>query len=452
LKITFLGAVETVTGSKYLLESSSKKILVDCGLFQGHKELRSKNWSKLPFEPSNIDAVILTHAHIDHTGYIPLLVKNGFKGKIYCSDGTFALCKILLPDSGFLQEEEAQFANKYGYSKHTPAMPLYTAEDAKISLEQFQPCDFEKINTFFDKNITFQFRAAGHILGASTVYIKMNDISVTFSGDVGRMQDPIMRPPKPIPYTDYLVLESTYGNRLHHKMDPQSQLKAIINRTVKRGGTIVIPAFAVGRAQSILYYIHELKTNKQIPDIPVFLDSPMAISVTDLFCQFMQEHRLTKNKCEYLNSVAIYTNSVAESKKIDTIQGSKIIISASGMATGGRVLHHINVFGPDEKSTIIFTGFQAAGTRGERMLKGEKEIRLLGETVKINAEVTELHNTSAHADYEELLEWLKRVPKAPKKVFLTHGEPDAALALKKYIEEKLHWTCVIPKYLQEEVL
>lgn len=449
MKLTFLGAVETVTGSKYLLESGSQKILIDCGLFQGYKELRLRNWSKFPVNPSQINSVLLTHAHIDHSGYIPLFIKNGFKGKIYCTEGTYELCKILLPDSGFLQEEEAHFANKYGYSKHSPALPLYTADDAKRALKQFEPCDFAKNYTLPHSELHFQFQSVGHILGASMIILKEHQASITFSGDVGRLHDPLMCAPKPIKKTDYLVLESTYGNRLHDKTDPMVQLGEIINRTVSRGGSVIMPAFAVGRAQNILYYIHQLKSKHLIPDLPVFLDSPMAVSATELFCRYQQEHCLTKEQCQSLNTVATYVNSIADSKNIDRETGSKIIISASGMATGGRVLHHIKVFGRDKKNTLLFTGYQAGGTRGDRMVRGEKQIKLLGEIIEIRAEVLELKNMSAHADYEEMLTWLKSCQSTPRKVFLTHGEPEAALALKQHIESVLKWPCIIPTYLQK---
>jgi metallo-beta-lactamase family protein len=451
VKLQFLGATQTVTGSKYLLTVENKRILVDCGLFQGLKELRLRNWEPFPLAPSSIDAVIMTHAHIDHSGYIPLLVRDGFKGKIYCTEGTRDLCEILLPDCGFLQEEETRRANKYGYTKHKPALPLYTMEDAKKSLNQFVPCDFSKKNKIFD-NFNFSFHGAGHILGASTVLFEQSGKTILFSGDLGRYSDSVMYDPESIDRADYLVVESTYGDRLHEKIDPKDQLGQIINQTVKRGGTIVIPAFAVGRTQNILYYIYQLKKAREISDIPVYLDSPLATTATDIFLRHPEDHHLTKEECVGLGKVAECAETVEQSKLIDAIEKPKIIISASGMATGGRVLHHLRAFAPDSRNTILFAGYQAAGTRGDTMIKGISEVKMLGEIVKINAEVIVLSNISAHADYEETLRWLSKLKKAPKKTFITHGEIHAAKALKEKIEEQFHWNCDVPKYLQEEIL
>jgi len=451
MKITFLGATETVTGSKYLITLARNKILVDCGLFQGYKELRLRNWANLPVDPQSIDAVILTHAHIDHTGYLPLLVKNGFSGKVYCTHATKELCQILLPDSGYLQEEEASYANRKGYSKHSPALPLYTMLDAVRSLPQLNGCKFGKEYKLFD-DLTFQFNRAGHILGAATVLLKSNGTSLLFSGDLGRPYDPIMLAPDVPQPVDYLVLESTYGDRSHESQDPLDILAKIINKTVKRGGTIVIPAFAVGRAQSILYFIYQLKLNKKIPNIPIFLDSPMAISATEIFCRHAKEHRLTSDQCRQIYGAVKYIHKVNESEDLDSMRMPKIIVSASGMATGGRILHHIQAYAGDHRNSIVFAGFQAGGTRGDRMVRGEREIKMFGEMVRINAEVISLNNLSAHADREEILGWLKQFQTPPRKVFITHGEINASLTLKNNIENTLGWNCIIPKYLQEEKL
>lgn len=451
MKITFLGAAETVTGSKYLLTVENKKFLVDCGLFQGFKELRQRNWSKLPVTPSHINAVILTHAHIDHSGYIPLLVKDGFTGPVYCTHATQDLCEILLPDSGHLQEEEANFLNRHGYTKHKPALPLYTMQQAKNSLQQFQALNFGQSYQLFDE-LSFQFNRAGHILGAAMVLIKNHNLSLLFSGDLGRTNDPIMRPPVAISHIDYLVLESTYGNRLHEKVDPIDALEKIINRTIKRGGIILIPAFAVGRAQNIIYFIEQLIHANRIPRIPVFLDSPMAINATEIFCNHTSEHRLTPNQCQQFGRIATYINTIEDSKELDQNPTPKIIISASGMLAGGRILHHVKALGGNARNTILLTGFQASGTRGDKLLRGQREIYIFGEIVQINAEVVELNNTSAHADYEEMLDWLKKIQSPPRKVFITHGENEAAHALKNSIEETFGWNCVVPKYLQEEEL
>lgn len=451
MNITFLGATETVTGSKYLITLKRNKILVDCGLFQGYKELRLRNWADLPVEPQSIDAVILTHAHIDHSGYLPLLVKNGFTGRVYCTNATKELCQILLPDSGYLQEEEANYANIKGYSKHSPALPLYTLIDAVRALPYLHGCDFGKDYKLFD-DLTFQFNRAGHILGAATVLLKSNGISLLFSGDLGRPHDPIMLPPVVPQRVDYLVLESTYGDRTHEPDDPLDILAKIINKTAKRGGSIIIPAFAVGRAQSILFFIYQLKSNKQIPDLPVFLDSPMAIDATEIFCRYSKEHRLSFDQCLQIYGAVKYIHKVEESQELDVKRMPKIIVSASGMATGGRVLHHIRAYAGDHRNSIIFAGFQAGGTRGDRMVRGESEIKMFGEMVRIKAEIVLLNNLSAHADREEILGWLKQFPAAPRRVFITHGEVNASIALKNNIENMLGWNCVVPKYLQEEKL
>lgn len=450
MKLTFLGAAGTVTGSKYLITFDKRNLLVDCGLFQGYKELRLRNWAAFPVDPHSIEAVILTHAHIDHSGYIPLLVKKGFTGSIFCTPATHDLCSILLPDSGHLQEEEAFFANKHGYSKHTPALPLYTIVDAERSLGQFKNCEFGKAYKLHEgDDLIFQFNRAGHILGAATVWLKHEGLTLVFSGDLGRPHDSVMKSPTAVSAADYLIIESTYGDEQHDAVDPLDQLEKIINRTAKRGGTLIVPAFAVGRAQNLIYFIDQLRNAKRIPSLPVFLDSPMAISATELFCRYTAEHLLTPEQCRVIYDRVNYTHTQQESRELDNNPLPKIIISASGMATGGRILHHIKAYGGDPKNTILFTGFQAGGTRGDRLVRGEREIKILGEVVRINAEVVQLNNTSAHADSEEVLQWLKKFQRAPRKVFITHGEPNAALALKEKIEKTLGWNCEIPGYLQE---
>ncbi|MCB1783494.1 MAG: MBL fold metallo-hydrolase [Alphaproteobacteria bacterium] len=453
MKLTFLGATGTVTGSKYLLEDGGKRFLIDCGLFQGLKELRLRNWEKLPIDPASLDAVILTHAHIDHSGYLPLICRNGFKGPVYCSSGTADLCNILLPDSAYLQEEDAERANRYGYSKHSPALPLYTQEDAKAALQQIKPVSFGDEHRLSDM-LSFRLTHAGHILGAACVTINDGMTSLTFSGDLGRLHDPVMIAPAQIQETDFLLLESTYGDRLHDKADPLDQLEEIIIRTAARGGTVVVPAFAVGRAQSLMYYIYMLKSTGRIPDIPVYLDSPMAISATRLLQKHHAEHRLSKDLCGAVCSSVFYTQTVDQSKEIYGKNNGlpSIIISASGMATGGRVLHHLKHFIGDPRNTVLLAGFQAAGTRGAKLAAGEKDIKIHGDSHPVRAEICKLDTMSAHADYEEILEWLRHFRQAPRKTFLTHGEPEAALSLKAKIEEKLGWTVVIPEYGQKEEL
>lgn len=447
MKLTFLGATETVTGSKYLISYNSKNILIDCGLFQGYKELRLRNWSTLPIDPKKIDAVILTHAHIDHSGYLPLLMKNGYKGPIYATQGTKDLCSIMLPDSGHIQEEDAYQANKYHYSKHTPALPLYTKLEAEKVLQQFVTIDYQSPFKV-DQNCQFSFFPAGHILGASIVEIIVCNKKIIFSGDLGRRNDPIIVEPTQIEQADYIIIESTYGNRLHEKTSPYNELKNIILDTAKHGGTLIIPAFTVGRTQTILYYIHQLKLKNAIPNIPVFVDSPMATKVTHLLEQYVGEHRLSKKECLKVSQTATYISTVEESKQIDNYSMPIIIISASGMATGGRVLHHLKIFAPDPKNTILFTGYQAGGTRGARMLNGEPEIKIHGKMIPVNAKIKNLNNISAHADYEETLYWLSHFKEKPKTTFITHGEPDSAISLKEKIENQLHWHCIIPKYCQ----
>lgn len=451
MRLTFLGATETVTGSKYLLQYQDKKILIDCGLFQGYKELRLRNWSELPINPKEIDAVIITHAHIDHTGYLPLLVKNGFKGKIFSTKGTKALCEILLIDSAYLQEKDAERANRHGYSKHHPALPLYTQDDAKKALSQFTTLDYDDSYSLFP-DLSFNFIFAGHIIGSSFVKIKQKNTTLVFTGDMGRPQDPIMKPPAPVYETDYLIIESTYGNRLHDTEDPEPILERIINQTVKRGGSVMIPAFAVGRTQTVLYYLYRLKEANKIPNIPIFLDSPMAIDATDIFLAFKNEHRLSAQICKDFCQVAKYTNTVEESKELDVQKMPKVIISASGMVEGGRILHHIKAYGSDHRNTILFTGYQAGGTRGDRMINGEGTIKIYGEMIPIRAQVESITSISAHADRNELLAWCKQFSLPPRKVFITHGEKQSTQSFKELLQKELHWNCIVPTYQYSEEL
>lgn len=451
MQLTFLGATHTVTGSKYLLSVDSKKILIDCGLFQGYKDLRLRNWDKFPVDPRSIDAVILTHAHIDHSGYIPLLVKNGFKGKIYCTHGTLDLCSILLPDSGHIQEEDANRANRYGYTKHNPALPLYTKADALLALKQFLPLNFAEIYQLYE-GVTFNFFPAGHIIGSSLVKIMHQNTSLLFTGDLGRPHDPVMKPPATITNTDYLVIESTYGDRLHDKLNPLDQLADIIQKTVARGGSVIIPAFAVGRTQDILYYLYLLKKAKRIPDVPVFLDSPMAEDVSDLLVRYVNEHRLTAEQCIDICKIATYIKTPDESKTIDHLSTPVIIISASGMAEGGRILHHLKIFLPEPRHTILFTGYQDPGTRGDRLLRGESTVKIHGAMIPVHAKIEELKNMSAHADYQEMLDWLKHFKAPPRNTFIVHGDQESTLAFKSKIETDLNWPCIIPDYLQTVIL
>lgn len=451
MEITFLGATGTVTGSKYLLRTPSRTVLVDCGLFQGYKQLRLRNWAPLPCDARSIDAVVLTHAHIDHSGYLPLLIKNGFAGKVYCSAATLDLCAILLPDSGHLQEVEARYANQKGYSRHHPALPLYTLDEAKQALRRFQPVAYG--DTFdLGGGLTLRQLPAGHILGASLTLLSDGRRSVLFSGDLGRPNDPIMKPPAAVTQADYVVVESTYGNRAHGRSDPQQTLAEVINRTAQRHGVVVIPAFAVGRAQTLLYHIHALKTAHKIPDIPVFLNSPMAVNANSLYRRHLDEHRLTPAQCDAVCATAHIVNSVEESQQLNERRGPMVIISASGMATGGRVLHHIKAFAPHPRNTILFAGFQAGGTRGGAMVAGAEAVKIHGEYVPIRAEVAILNDLSAHADYVEILQWLGHFTAPPRHTFVTHGEPSAADAMRKHIEGKLYWRCSVPDYRESALL
>lgn len=444
-KITFLGGTGTVTGSKYLLESQGKRILIDCGLFQGFKQLRLRNWKPLPVQPSEIDAVLLTHAHIDHSGYLPLLARNGFRGDIHCTEPTKALCEILLPDSGHLQEREADFANRKGFSRHKPALPLYTQDDAYYCLEQFRTHVFsEAIETI--EGIKAQFFEAGHILGAASVEIQTQDNLIVFSGDLGRYGTPIMHDPASIEKADYLFVESTYGNTKHPETNPEDVLEAILNRTFDRGGTVVIPSFAVGRAQTLLFHINRLRQSGRIPPVPVYLDSPMAINASELFVRFASAHKLKRSEAEAACSVAEYVRDGSDSQKLDQDQTPKIIISASGMATGGRVLYHLKAFAPDSRNTILFAGYQAGGTRGAAMLAGVKEIKIHGSYHPVRAEVQNLHMLSAHADSDEIMRWLRGFKSAPKETFIIHGEPAASDALRLRIAEELGWIVVMPEH------
>lgn len=447
MRLTFMGAAGTVTGSKYLLEHGGRRMLVDCGLFQGLKQLRLRNWDAFPLAPEKIDAVVLTHAHIDHSGYLPALAKQGFKGRVFSTHATRALATLLLPDSGHLQEEDAFYANRHGFSRHQPALPLYTEQDARSVLKQFKPQDygeaFEPI-----PGVTVRFTLAGHILGAASVHVGWEGGSVLFSGDLGRDEDIVMRPPEAPPAADCVVIESTYGDRIHEQEDPATLLAATINRTAARGGIVVVPAFAVGRAQALMYMVSNLKREGRIPDLPVFLNSPMAADATEIYHKYQKEHRLDAQQCERMCRAAKIVNSVEESRKLNEMRYPAVIISASGMATGGRVVHHLKAFAPDHRNTILLAGYQAVGTRGAALAAGAKEIKIHGQYVPVRAEVVSLGSLSAHADRTELLHWIGRLPRPPKRVFVTHGEAAAADSLRQAIEEKHRWPAVVAEQMQ----
>ena len=447
MRLQFLGATDTVTGSKYLLNRENSCLLVDCGLFQGYKPLRLRNWSGLPVKPASIDAVILTHAHIDHSGYLPLLARQGFSGKAYCSPATFDLCRILLPDSGYLQEEEAAFANRHRLSKHAPALPLYTREDAERCLRLFRPQPYGKEWQPIP-GLHAALAPSGHMAGSSFVRLDDGSRSILFSGDIGRPNDLVLKAPSPMEGADYLVVESTYGDRLHPQSDPLAKLGQVINQTAARGGVVVIPAFAVGRAQSLLYCIHLLKKQGVVQDIPVYLNSPMAANAMDVYWKHRDQLRLTAAECQDVAQAARIVQSPEESERLNGRRGPMIIIAASGMATGGRVVHHLKAFAPDPRNTILFAGYQAGGTRGATIAAGSPSVRIHGQDVPVRAQVELLDDLSAHADANEILNWLAHFKAAPKKTFITHGEPAAADALRQRIERELHWPCHLPYYLE----
>ena len=440
-----LGGAGTVTGSKHLLEADGKRILVDCGLFQGVKNLREQNWEHLAVEPATIDAVVITHAHLDHTGYLPRLVREGFSGPIFCTDGTAAVAEIILRDSAAIQERDAAYLNKRHATKHHPALPLYDGEDAQRAIDLFTTRPFGQEFVLPDGGPAVTFRRAGHILGAATVDLLWHGRRVVFTGDLGRYDDPIMLDPEPVRAADYLVMESTYGDRLHDRVDPVEALAEIINPTVHRGGTVLIPAFAVGRAQMLLYYMWQLRSGGRMPEVPVYLDSPMAINASDLLRSHPNDHRLAPEVYEDMCAMATYTRDAEQSKKISESKDPKVVISASGMATGGRILHHLAAFAPDPRNAIVLTGYQAPGTRGRSIVAGEPQVRIHGEWVPINARVANLKMMSAHADADELIRWASEFAAPPKRVFVVHGEAQAADTLRRRLDHELGWTATVSR-------
>ena len=457
--ISFWGGVGTVTGSKYLVETSRAKVLVDCGMFQGLKELRERHWQDPPFDPRSIDAVLITHAHIDHTGYLPRLVRQGFHGPVYCSRGTSDLLKILLPDAGRLQEEDADYKNRHNLSKHKPALPLYTEKDADASLELIR--GVSNIGERFQvaPGLFASFQISGHILGSSLVLLEIEDAGadgsgrrVLFSGDLGHYDQPIIKDPSPPPACDYMLVESTYGDRPRSE-DPKVALARIINDAAKRNAPVLIPAFAVGRTQEIVYLIRELEEEKAIPVLPVTVDSPMAAAATTAYANRKEEHdeeyvSILRSQRHPLRTRSMSTSSSrAESKKLNDAKGARVIVSASGMMTGGRVLHHALRLVPDPEATLVFVGYQAAGTLGRRIQNGEPEVKVLGQWIPVRCRMAKIGGFSAHADWAEVLKWLGGMQgTAPRRTFLTHGEPEAANAMAGHIKEKFGWETEVPQY------
>ncbi|MCU1564547.1 MAG: fold metallo-hydrolase [Arthrobacter sp.] len=445
--LRFLGATDTVTGSRYLVEAGGKRVLVDCGLFQGYKRSRERNRSPFPVPPHSIDAVILTHAHLDHTGYVPALVRDGFGGPVYATEGTTDLCKLLLPDSGHLQEEEARYATQRGFSRYSQALPLYTAAEAVQSLNSFRARNFDSPLGLDGMEVTFL--PAGHILGASQVRLRIGPRSVHFTGDLGRADDPLMYPPRPPGDVDVLVTESTYGNRNHPRVDPEKQLGEIITRVAKRGGVLMVAAFAIGRAETLMLYISRLRRKNAVPDIPVYLNSPMAIDASGIYQRHREEHRLKQHEYETMYKMARLTRTEEESRLLNLRGGPMVIISASGMLTGGRILQHVAAYGPDPKSAIILSGYQAPGTRGAALAAGARELHIYGEDVPIRAQVIQMENLSAHADAAGLIAWMNAADKEPRMTYITHGEPEASEALRVRIKRQLGWRARVPEHLDK---
>jgi len=445
VNITFLGGADTVTGSKYLVRHGQHSLLVDCGLFQGYKLLRLRNWNALPVAAEAIDGVVLTHAHIDHSGYLPLLVKSGFAGRVYSTPGTRDLCGILLPDSGHLQEEDAAFANRHGFSKHAPALPLYTRQEALDCLPRFHAMacgkTFEPLPGW-----KVSFSRAGHILGASSVLLEVVGRRILFSGDLGRPDDLLMNPPELPPDADTVVIESTYGNRTHPQEDPLTELAPALRRLASRGGVAVVPVFAVGRAQALLHAIAQLKSRGEIPhSLPVFLDSPMAVHTTHLFERHPGEHRLTPAQAHHLSHGATMVDSTDASRALAGRHGPMVILSASGMATGGRVLHHLAHYAGDRRNMVVLTGFQAPGTRGANLANGANFLRIHGRDVEVRAEVVQLQTMSAHADAGQLMDWLRAMHRKPDQVYVVHGELPASDALRCRITRELGQRAQVPE-------
>jgi metallo-beta-lactamase family protein len=456
--IQFLGATGTVTGSKFLVDAGKTRILIDCGMFQGAKNLRLLNWAPSPVPPASIDHIVLTHAHIDHAGMLPVAVREGFQGNIWCTTATRELCEISLMDAAHLQEEDARFANKKGFSKHKPALPLYTTQDAARSIEHLKALDYDNEISLSDGS-QICLREAGHILGSAIVAANLSDgekpVRIVFSGDLGRYNALILRDPAPMDETDYLVVESTYGNRQHEKEEAFDEIAAIVNETAHRGGMLVIPAFAIGRTQTLLYVLRDLKSRGSIPDLPVFVDSPMAVRVTELFCRHMgefdeeaQELYHANGSCPVLCPNLRFIRTPQESQELNNMHYPAIILSASGMATGGRILHHMKYRLPDPRNTILFVGYQAMGTRGQIILSGARQIKIHGEMIPVRAQIRTVESFSAHADASEIIRWLKTFKKAPKMTFIVHGEPAASEALEVEIRRTLGWKTHRPAYLE----
>jgi len=455
--LQFLGAAGCVTGSRFVLDTGSDHVLVDCGLFQGTKDLRLRNWSPFPVSPAGLMHVVLTHAHLDHSGYLPRLIKEGFRGTIFATPATVDLCSVLLPDSGHIQEADARFANKKGFSRHKPALPLYTEVEAVETLKFLKPVPYGHIERI-SARVSFSFQPAGHIFGSGFIRMSVDDaggrMDILFSGDLGRYGQPITHDPTPVESADYLLVESTYGDRLHEPSDAKEALAAIVRETSARGGVLLIPSFAVGRTQELLYILHELEDTGRIPTLPVYVDSPMAIDATRILMKYPEEHDLDMTQMQQagvdpLNCREVnFVRSAELSKTLNGMRYPMIVIASSGMATGGRILHHLAHRLPDNRNTVLFVGYQAEGTPGRSLLEGAKQLRIHGQMVDVRAEVKVLGQFSAHADYSEILRWLRNFTRAPRAVFIVHGEPDPRTALKEKIVREFGWKVILPAHLE----
>jgi metallo-beta-lactamase family protein len=453
--IKFLGGAGTVTGSRYLLDIGNFRLLFDCGLFQGLKELRLRNWDEFPVDASSIDAVVISHAHIDHTGYLPKLVREGFKGPVYCTAPTADLMDIMLLDSAKLQEEEASFASKRGYSKHAQPLPLYTTEDAQAVFSLIKSSGYDE-KVILSNGVDIVFRDAGHLLGSAITEVNIKGESqekrIVFSGDLGRSHDALLKGPTPIHHADVLFVESTYGNRSNPAIDPTIDLERVVNETVQRNGVLVIPAFAVGRTQELLYYLHQLMASDRVPDIPVYIDSPMAISATYLYYKYPQYHKVKFNSSTFARemetNMLVFVKNAEHSKTLNEIKSRAIIISSSGMLTGGRILHHLYHRLGNEQDTVLIAGYQAEGTRGRDLVEGKKMIRIFGEEVPVRCKVENISSLSGHADKDELLAWINNFVSAPKITFTVHGEGRDLEAYAQTIRAQMKWNVMVPQYLE----
>lgn len=450
-KLTFLGGAETVTGSKILVETNNKRILIDCGLFQGLKELRLKNWAPFPVDPSSIDELILTHAHLDHCGYIPLLVKKGFKGQIHCTKPTKELTEIILLDSAKIQEEDAERANKHEYTKHKKAEPLYKVVDVIQAMKQFVSHDLHEW-VILNNEMKFQLVNNGHILGSAFVDLRIHEKKIIFSGDIGRTKPMLLYPPKKIQEADYIVLESTYGDRIHTTTDVKEELCTIIEETFERKGILMIPSFAVERTQELIYLLHQLKEEDRLPRMPIYLDSPMGINSTNVYNSYADWQNLPRYDLSRMYEDIIFVNDFEHSRATVADKHPKIVLAGSGMMEGGRILHYMNNHIENERNTLLFVGFQGEGTRGRAIMEGSQEVKFFGEYRQVKCQIRSISSLSAHGDQMEMIDWLRNFEHKPSAIFLNHGEPHQTDALRVKIDYELGWDATIPKINSEYIL